>query len=70
MSNNLSPIEFSEVKELVDMGKEKGQLTYEEIMDKLENVDLNTEDIERIYDVFHERDIEIIEENEEGDDDE
>ncbi|MFW6007284.1 MAG: RNA polymerase sigma factor RpoD [Halanaerobiales bacterium] len=63
--NDLSPIEFDEVQELVNEGNKKGHLTYDEIMDKLEDIELETEDIERIYDVFQERDIDIIEAAEE-----
>ncbi|MFW6006456.1 MAG: RNA polymerase sigma factor RpoD [Bacillota bacterium] len=68
--NNLSPIEFDEVQKLVDKGSKAGHLTYEEIMDKLEDVELDTEDIERIYDVFQERDIDIIEEENEDENEE
>ncbi|MFW5787894.1 MAG: RNA polymerase sigma factor RpoD [Bacillota bacterium] len=69
-SKNFSPIEIDEVQELVAKGKEEGQLTYETIMDKLEDVDLNTDDIERIYDVFYEKDIDIIGEDDDVDDEE
>ena len=40
------------VKKLVDKGKKKGSLTYKEIMDELENIDLSPEQIEKIYEVL------------------
>jgi len=64
-SENFSPVKIDEVQELVNKGKKRGQLTYEEIMEKLEDIDLNSEDIDRIYDVFHERDIDIVDDSKE-----
>ncbi len=63
-SKNFSPVKIDEVQELVNKGKKDGQLTYKEIMDKLEDIDLNSDDIDRIYDVFNERNIDIVEESE------
>jgi RNA polymerase primary sigma factor len=48
------------VKELIEKGKSKGMLTYKEIMDTLEEVDLNPDQIERIYDNLDELGIDII----------
>lgn len=55
---------FEEVKELIEKGKRQGMLTYQEIMDALEDVDLMPEQIEKIYDTFEEMNIDIV-----GDDD-
>ena len=71
----ISPAKIDEVKELVSRGKENGELTYEEIMDSLEDIDLDSEDIEKIYDLFSEMNIDIInskleDNNEEGEGDE
>jgi len=68
---NVSPAKIDEVKELVNKGKKEGELTYEEIMDALENIDLDSEDIEKIYDIFSDMKIDIVEERteEEEDDD-
>lgn len=71
----ISPTKINEVKELVSRGKENGALTYEEIMDALEDIDLDSQDIEKIYDLFSEMDIDIVnskleDTNEEDDDDE
>lgn len=40
------------VKKLVDKGKKKGSLTYTEIMDELEDVELTPEQIEKIYEAL------------------
>ena len=70
---DISPTKIDEVKDLVNRGKKEGELTYEEIMDSLENIDLDSEDIEKIYDIFSEMNIEIVnsklEEEEEDEDD-
>jgi RNA polymerase primary sigma factor len=71
---NISPARIDEVKDLVNRGKKEGELTYEEIMDALEDIDLDSEDIEKIYDIFSEMNIEIVnsklEDDEEDEDDE
>jgi RNA polymerase primary sigma factor len=70
---DISPARIDEVKELVSRGKEEGELTYEEIMDALEDIDLDSQDIEKIYDIFNELNIDIvnekIEQQEEDEDD-
>lgn len=40
------------VKALIERGKEKGTLSYEEIMDTLQNFDLSSEKIDSIYEHF------------------
>ena len=71
---DISPAKIDEVKELVSRGKEEGELTYEEIMDALEDIDLDSQDIEKIYDIFNEMNIDIVnekmEQEEEEDEDE
>ncbi|MGM0437221.1 MAG: RNA polymerase sigma factor RpoD [Bacillota bacterium] len=52
---------IDEVNDLVIRGKKQGYLTYEKIMDKLEKTRLNSEEIDEIYDIFNELDIEIVE---------
>jgi RNA polymerase primary sigma factor len=59
---DISPARIDEVKELVSRGKEEGELTYEEIMDALEDIDLDSQDIEKIYDIFNELNIDIVNE--------
>ncbi|MDN5277104.1 MAG: polymerase primary sigma factor [Clostridiales bacterium] len=53
---------LKKIKELIDRGKEKGVLTYKEIMDVLEDVDLDPEQIEKIYDTFESLGIDVLDE--------
>ncbi|HOO12639.1 MAG TPA: RNA polymerase sigma factor RpoD [Bacillota bacterium] len=55
---------IEEVKELIEKGKSKGTLTYKEIMDTLEEIELDPEQIEKIYDTFDEMGIDILGEDE------
>jgi len=48
------------IKELIEKGKAKGMLTYKEIMDALEEIDLDPEQIEKIYDTLENFGIDII----------
>lgn len=65
-----NPVKIDEVKELIDKGKEENKLTYEEIMDGLEEVELDSDDIEQIYELFNEMNIDIVDEDEEDSDSE
>ncbi len=58
------------LKSLVAKGKKKGNLTYKEMMDTLESVELESEDIDRIYEHLEDMGIEIISEKEEDIEDE
>ena len=40
------------VKSLIDKGKKSGSLTYKEIMDEIDNIELTPEQIEKIYEVL------------------
>src|SRR6056297_3153253 len=53
-SNDVKPENLKQVKELVKRGKDEGELTYEEIMNALEDIDLDSDEIEEIYDIFEE----------------
>jgi RNA polymerase primary sigma factor len=59
---DISLAKIKEVKDLINRGKKEGVLTYKEIMDALEKVDLDSDDIEGVYDIFSEMDIDVIEE--------
>ena len=48
------------VQELVELGKKSGELSYEDISSKLEAVEMDAEQIERIYDFLDKQGIEII----------
>ena len=56
----LSPLEEKLVKELVSEGREKGFITIEEINENLGDESPSPEQLERIFDIFSEMDIEII----------
>ena len=47
---------------LLDAGKAKGVLTYKEIMDSLEELELDQEQIEKIYEHLEEMNIDVVEE--------
>src|SRR6056297_1652921 len=61
---------IEEVNDLVIRGKKQGYLTYEKIMDKLEKTQLNSDQIDEIYDIFNDLDIDIVEDISELDDEE
>ncbi|MGI6778644.1 MAG: RNA polymerase sigma factor RpoD [Acetivibrionales bacterium] len=48
------------LKELVERGKSKGTLTYKEIMDAFEEVELEPEQIEKIYETMEKMGIDVI----------
>ncbi|WP_051531007.1 RNA polymerase sigma factor RpoD [Clostridiisalibacter paucivorans] len=48
------------VKGLIDRGKKKGMLTYKEIMDTLENIELSSEQIDEIYQSLEDMGIDIV----------
>lgn len=48
-------------KELVEKGKQKGVLSYKEINDAFEEVEITTEEIEALYDKFEKEGIELVE---------
>ncbi len=51
------------LRKLVEQGKAKGSLTNQEIFDALTEVDLDPEQVERLYDKFEASGIEIVEDN-------
>ena len=50
---------MSIVKNLLEKGKKNGVLTYQEILDEVENIDLSPEQIEKIYEVLESMGIEV-----------
>ena len=58
------------VKRLIDKGKKSGSLTYKEIMDELDEIELNPEQIEKIYEVLESMGIEVISEIEQEEEEE
>ena len=55
-----NPSRKSILKELVEKGKSKGVLTYKEIMDAFEEVELESEQIEKIYETVENMGIDVI----------
>ena len=49
------------VKELLELGKAKGKLTTKEISDALEELDYDVEQVDKMYDLLEQNNIEIIE---------
>ncbi len=48
------------LQELVELGKKNGELTYEDIQTKLEAVEMDPDQIERVYDFLEKQGIEIL----------
>lgn len=48
-------------RELIEKGKKKGVLTFKEISDAFEDIEVIPEEIERLYDVFEKESIELVE---------
>ena len=69
MASSKLDIKNKKIKELLEKGKENGSLTYKEIMDALEEVDMSPEEIELMYETFKEKGIEYTEEQSEEDED-
>jgi RNA polymerase primary sigma factor len=57
------------IKELIETGKSKGVLTYQEIMDMLEDIEIESDQIEKIYENLENLGIDIIGEDVEADPD-
>ena len=56
-------------KELVELGKKKGNITYEELAEKLKNLDLDADSLDDLYNTLNEHHISVVSENEEDDED-
>ena len=56
-------------KELVEVGKKKGSITYEELAEKLKNLELDADALDDLYNTFSENNIKVVSENEEDDED-
>ena len=54
------------VKELVDKGKKRGVLTYKEIMETLNDIEIEADQIDKIYEILEESGIDIINDSDEA----
>ena len=62
---------FEERKnELIVLGKQKGQITYEELADKLKGLELDADSLDDLYNAFSDNNIRVVSENPDDDDDE
>ena len=56
-------------KSLIKMGKSKGYITFEELADNLKGLELDSDSLDELYNLFHDMNIEVVsEEVEEGND--
>lgn len=53
-------LKMTYIKELVEKGKKNGMLTYKEIMDSLEEIEMNPDQIDKVYEYLESRGIEVI----------
>ena len=56
-------------KELIELGKKKGSITYEELAEKLKNLELDADSLDDLYNTLSENSISVVSENEEDDED-
>ena len=56
-------------KELINLGKKKGNITYEELAEHLKGLELDADSLDDLYNTLSENHIDVISENEEGDED-
>ena len=66
---------FNEIKtfeerknELISIGKKKGQITYEELADKLKGLELDADSLDDLYNAFSDNNIRVVSENPDDDD--
>ena len=65
--NNISPAEEKIVKELIAEGREKGFVTIDEINENLGNETPSAEQLEKIFSIFSEMDIEVVDSDKNSD---
>lgn len=59
-TNAAAAASLDAISKLLDKGKKTGVLTYNEIMESLQSVDMSPDEIDELYDTFTKRGIEII----------
>lgn len=57
-------MKLNKIKELIESGKAKGVLTYKEIMDMLEEIELEADQIEKVYETLESLGIDVIDDME------
>ena len=61
MGTGATPDKKTVIRELIEQGKAKGQLSTKEILDALGELDFEPEQIEKFYDTLEAQGVEIIE---------
>ena len=56
-------------KELLELGKKEGRLTYEQLANSLKGLDMDSDSLDHLYNILTENNIEIVSENEQDQDD-
>ena len=56
-------------KELIELGKKKGNITYEELAEYLKGLELDADSLDDLYNTLSENHIQVVSENEEDDED-
>ena len=59
-TNAAAAASLDAISKLLDKGKKTGVLTYNEIMESLQSVDMSPDEIDELYDTFTKRGIDII----------
>ena len=54
-------------RSLIEKGKERGYITFEELADELKGLDMDSDSLDELYNVFNELNIDIVAEDVEGD---
>ncbi|QUH21006.1 RNA polymerase sigma factor RpoD [Alkaliphilus sp. B6464] len=67
--DNIKDTKKQTIQKLIEKGKKRGMITYSEIMDVLEDVDLDKDQIDEIYDHFATMGIDIVGDKEDTDED-
>ncbi|MBU5675718.1 RNA polymerase sigma factor RpoD [Alkaliphilus sp. MSJ-5] len=67
--DNIKDTKKQTIQKLIEKGKKRGMITYSEIMDALEDVDLDKDQIDEIYDHFATMGIDIVGDKEDTDED-
>ena len=62
---NMSEIKTFEErkKELLKVGKNKGYITFEELADNLRGLELDSDSLDELYNMFHDMGIEVVSED-------
>jgi RNA polymerase primary sigma factor len=66
MDNETDPLKLPEVRDLVELAKRRGRISYAEIMDALETVDLTPDQIDALYKHLSDLGVEVVGQDDTG----